>query len=325
MGKLMVIGQLSGIEEYVVVDESDVGGSILTVEAQIFNVAEDELEPQKIILGNLLRFMGPVEPVEPPIPLEELEAKGGSGSGNWGHRGRPGKRGGSAPGGGFNRLESRYGVTARDGASSAPTPTLKPKPDPKPTPKPAPAAWRPAMTRQEALDWSAESALSQDFVHITSKDNVRGIEAKGFPASYIDSIIKGFDLSKRRFGRVWGDGVYMSDNPETQEMYREWAGKGAATVILRVNVKNPYVLDEKKENPSGSWEFSSNRVVRKHVEAKIGRKITDEESNGFDTMLQLAGYDAFHLIPARGPTDGSSGGDQFIIFNPKNVVVVKGA
>lgn len=238
----------------------------------------------------------PIEPIDPVYAFDAT--KGGGGSGNWGHAGRPGRRGGSAPGGGHRMLEQRYGVTRR-GEESAATQKID---------------WKPAMNVAMAEKWNMGSAIQGDVFHVTADKNLRPITTKG--------VIKGFDLSIRKFGRVWGNGVYMSDNQETIDMYRDWSGGEATTLRMRVNAKNVFVLKEGETyNENGDY-LSPRGYVNAHVSKKLGRELTINETMSLDTMLVAGGYDAMHLIPKYGPTDGASGGDQIVVFDPKNVVVV---
>jgi len=80
------------------------------------------------------------------------------------------------------------------------------------------------MTRAEADAWAVGSAYAAPLYHATSRDAARTIRAEGF------------DLSRRRFGRVWGNGVYTTAELSVSSFYAGLFGTDAVVLELRVSV-----------------------------------------------------------------------------------------
>lgn len=162
--------------------------------------------------------------------------------------------------------------------------------------------WSPSMSRADAELWAAQSAIKQDTYHVTpGVGNERAIKANGF------------DLSRRQFGRMWGDGVYVGMDQNTADLYVQWSGSSARKLTIKTNVQNPYVF-----TPTGKKNFEKVDVVMEALGITKSRanKILNEVDGDISRILQNAGYDALH-VNIKG-----AGGNQMVIFDPKKVVVV---
>lgn len=255
-----------------------------------------ETEKKGILFGlQVLDAEVPVDEVDDYPPYVEMQTiyKGGPGSGNFGHTGRVGSEGGSV-GRGAGSGHAYLSQRGKDfEASHAPS-------------------WKPSMTRAEAEAWVKNSAVPGDTWHVTRSENAEGISQKGFT--------KGFDLSRKAFGRVWGDGVYVSDNPETSKMYEQWVTMGSdnppSRLTLKVNVEKVFEYDM----AAGNNIFS----LPERIDTALGTNFRYESSSvtgGMIDALKANGYGAIR-IKAPYPQDTSSGGDQVVVFDPKSVTVV---
>lgn len=103
----------------------------------------------------------------------------------------------------------------------------------------APPEWRPSMTREQAEGWAQDSSFQDDVYHITPIENVASLK------------VEGFDLTRRNFGRVWGNGAYVTPDPETAEMYMSWGGGhyNVERLAAKINVQNMLAVDVSK------WTF----------------------------------------------------------------------
>jgi hypothetical protein len=171
---------------------------------------------------------------------------------------------------------------------------------------PAPRPWLPSMTSAEADEWAAGSVYANDeFYHIT-----KGVEAER-------SIMReGFDLSRRKFGRVWGDGVYVGLDDDTAQMYQSWTGPGARKLVIKVKVQNPLVIQE-----PGFEHFNQDYIVSRALNVTRGQATTMLKRRSITEILEGEGYDALRIDAL--DVEGAVGGRQMIVFNPKNITVVK--
>lgn len=178
--------------------------------------------------------------------------------------------------------------------------------------------WKPSMGRDEADQWAANSAYKEPLYHGTANTQ---------SATSIQD--NGFSLAKIRGGRVYGDGVYLSPAREQAEF---WAKNGqrqeGMALPIKINVKNPWIVDRarfvaeiddfiEKEFPS-----SKPRGTYEEFMAAVAKAKTNYiQSKGYDAVIIMAPRDSLYK---RNFTEWIQryGGDQAIIFDPKNVTVI---
>lgn len=93
------------------------------------------------------------------------------------------------------------------------------------------------LKNQEEVDaFTKDSVLKQTFLHSTSIKNVDSIKSNGF------------NTEKIQIGRYFGNGVYVTDDPNVAEVYARMVvdktGTSPATLSLKVNVKKPFIFDQ---------------------------------------------------------------------------------
>jgi SPP1 gp7 family putative phage head morphogenesis protein len=129
-------------------------------------------------------------------------------------------------------------------------PTPKPKRAPKPVAQPvvtqpmAPDTWRANMSRAEANQWAMQGDLTRPLYHVSSKAGAEGITREGF------------DLSRSQWGRVWGNGAYMSDTSASELMYSA-AFSDPTKIELRVFSRKTLRVDI-----SGESGWGPERILR---------------------------------------------------------------
>jgi hypothetical protein len=171
--------------------------------------------------------------------------------------------------------------------------------------------WTPSMARATAERWAANSAFKDDVYHITpGVANERSIKANGF------------NLDAQKFGRMWGDGVYVGADQNTADVYRQWTGRSARTLAIKLNIEKPFVYREVYSNfkqadivmeALGLSDSSANRVR--------AVALIRDNANGLSGVLSDLGYDALHIVP-KDSNVSRVGGNQLVIFDPKKVVVI---
>ncbi len=91
------------------------------------------------------------------------------------------------------------------------------------------------MTRAEADIWNAGSVVKGTLLHITNNSAVKSI------------VSHGFDLKKKSWGRMWGDGVYVCAPGmvpgEQAKAIKAWATMYDNPVVLQIRVNVQKVLD----------------------------------------------------------------------------------
>lgn len=260
---------------------------------------------------------------------------------------------------GFSNEELHEGVNTKEKAQKAvlslsrvvaegtipPIPSSRfkkfvPSPPP-PSTHETPAGWKPSMSADEAKDWAKGSAIEEPLMHVTSKEGAEGISKEGF------------DLSRKQFGKVWGEGVYATGDEDTAKIYSDQMASGGTVLHLHVKVQKPLRIklsgkdsfyDEAAAHLPGGVSGFNQEVERansehqdikneagrlyptdagkqmQHVIDKGGDKYA--EAVALQRMAEKAGHDAFIIEEAAGATKGA-GGNQVVVFNPKNVVVSK--
>ena len=166
------------------------------------------------------------------------------------------------------------------------------------------------MSRADAERWAASSKVTQDTYHITtSVANARSI------------MENGFDLGRREFGRMWGDGVYVGADNETAKLYTRFVGRGARKLTIKMDVRNPFAFKAKGDSTTGSG-FTKVDIVMDALKLPYPKAMKELQKVGGDLsrVLSVAGYDALHIIPTA--INEGVGGNQIVVFDPKKVVVI---
>lgn len=162
-----------------------------------------------------------------------------------------------------------------------------------------PAGWKPSMTRSAANEWAADSAIPGPVYHGTGVTEKGIVMAPDKLEQVIESITnEGFALQEKYTnGNMLGPGIYVT--PE--------AGRAAryGTVLeLRVNVQNPLILEQRE------WSRTYQRIIREMK--KEGLQLSPQER--IKWWVEKEGIDAIQITNAL---------PQIVVFDPKNLVVVK--
>jgi hypothetical protein len=175
--------------------------------------------------------------------------------------------------------------------------------------------WKPAMTRVEADAWAAGSSYVKPIFHATSRDAAASIRRDGF------------DLSHRRFGRVWGNGIYATPEPRVASIYAGLHGADAATLELRVNLSR--VLSVRLVQAGGVDALRQvltaipggyARFVDLTIELSRMEPGSYARPEALTRTIVQAGYDALEIVEVGFTT--VAGGTQLVVYDPQRVVVV---
>ena len=173
------------------------------------------------------------------------------------------------------------------------------------------------MSRADAERWARRSAYTAPLYHATSSDSAAAIRGTGF------------DLTIRRFGRYFGDGVYATPDLEIAQLYGALHGERTAILELRVNVRRMLQVSLVTSSRVGVVEQVVASVpdgFARFVDAL--RDLSVLMPNAYlrpaalTRVLVDSGYDALEVAES-GFTPGV-GGTQVIIYDPRRVVVVEG-
>jgi uncharacterized protein YdaT len=141
-------------------------------------------------------------------------------------------------------------------------------------------AWKPTMSTAEADAFTKESAFKATTTHTTPSRNVESLKTEGF------------NLSNRKGGRVWGDGVYVATDRGTTQFYEGFFGEKVSTLKVRVDVRNPYVVKYTKADaelvPYGSGPTPvRSRVGVERIAKELGvdERIHDAMNRHQDAFL----------------------------------------
>jgi hypothetical protein len=173
------------------------------------------------------------------------------------------------------------------------------------------------MTRAEADAWAAGSAYVTPVYHATSQDAAARIRQEGF------------DLSLRRFGRVWGNGIYATPDPNVASVYASLYGTDAVRLELRVNVS--LVLSVRLVQTSAPDALRQvltaipdgfARYMDRSIDLSRRSPGTYVRPEALTRTIVEAGYDALEIVDV-GITP-AVGGSQLVVYDPRKVVVVDG-
>ena len=100
--------------------------------------------------------------------------------------------------------------------------------------KPAPAApkemaWKPSMTTKEAVEWNKDSKVQGVTYHGTTELGAQGIRKDGF------------DLSKGRTGKLYGNGAYTTKSEK--EVASAFAQKDGVVIKTMVKAEKPFTVE----------------------------------------------------------------------------------
>ena len=177
------------------------------------------------------------------------------------------------------------------------------------------------MALKEAERWNKNSIIRETYSHVTEY-------------SYVRLIMKdGFNTSGRKFGKTWGNGVYLSNNREALNYYKKgFYGKGKE-IQLKINVKKLLRWDMNVDTTQGYT--MKNAILRKAgVKIEDYNKLIDSlkqqlgvsgaDAEAFTRLLKAKGYDGLEIIQKAGEFNIGIGGSQIVIFDPKNISVLRG-
>jgi hypothetical protein len=245
------------------------------------------------------------------------------------------------------RLAGRVGIGPSGGIGPVgpkPGPIVPPEPKPSMSgPKAVPVpAWKPTMTPAEAGRFAADSVLKEVATHVTTAEGAASLRAHGF------------DLARKGFGRVYGDGAYLglgAEAPAHYEMFVRASGREPVTLKVRADVRNPLILGDPADHapetilapiPGGIDRY---RAAVAAIEARNGpiseayfgiagdRPDWEEfaAARGYDfnphgraltAVVTGAGHDA--IVIRQGKLTPGVGGSQVVVFDPKRVVIEEG-
>ena len=156
----------------------------------------------------------------------------------------------------------------------------------------------PTMSRKEADTWAKDSVYQDDVYHGTLSTKAEMIRKEGFR------------LDAQANGRLYGDGVYVAQAQKDAAAFAKMRAGETEVLKMKISVQNPYYIDGER-GMSKLWTEIS--------DAGMSTGISVEPSS-ITKFLQKRGYDSLMTreISAAAP----SGADIFLVFDPKNVVVI---
>jgi hypothetical protein len=186
------------------------------------------------------------------------------------------------------------------------------------------------MSRAEAEKWAENSVVRETVSHVTIPQNAKGIKQDGF------------DVNRVAVGRVWGNGVYVGLDDQTADFYKEMYttkklnpnDEEPVSLRIQLNVKNVYTVDVSSYDEYNTNRFES--IVSqlpdgtqrfKEIKAEIANegKINTKsgvEREAITRILQQNNYDALKIVDSKFRY--WVGGNQMIVFDPRNVTVIDG-
>lgn len=206
------------------------------------------------------------------------------------------------------------------------SPSDLPKPD-----------WQPTMSRANAEAWAADSVIDFDVYHVTTnQENADSIKSRKS---------QGFDLGRRGFGRIWGDGVYaatsMAHGKKWVNLMEEGTTFDPNMLKLKINIKRPLIVnleDWDHDQRASSFFYRAEmidkgdkgfmRLFEKHYRTSLREAVkgmlgleTDPMAVGLTKAAQEMGYDSIY-IEDLDEFNLSTGGQQIVVFDPTKVVVI---
>ena len=163
------------------------------------------------------------------------------------------------------------------------------------------------MTRTEAEEWCADSAIVIPVHDVTTRTAVVAISQHGF------------DLSFRAGGRMWGDGVYMTVDAEVRRWYLGQVGDRDIALELRVDVRRVLSVQVRPSRTLPMFQVLAaipEGLARFVMATASGR----DRAAALTHLLIEAGYDALEIL--EDPFTPVVGGNQLVVFDPQRIVVV---
>lgn len=151
-----------------------------------------------------------------------------------------------------------------------------------------PPAWKPSMTKAEANAWAKDSVDQRVYGHATGAEGLTGIPKHGF------------DLDRKQTGRMFGDGVYMTDDLSVLRHYEGLYGGNGGTLKLRVNTRTMIEADGRIIGQRGG-SFDGYSMIRysDHPNAAaiedIRSAVTKEKYALYAEVRKIADYQDLHF------------------------------
>lgn len=153
--------------------------------------------------------------------------------------------------------------------------------------------WKPTMSLEDAKAWASRSVFHGEFLHGTTEQSGASIRSEGFK------------LDNEVYGRLNGNGVYLTQNDRTVQMY-------ANGDILKamVDVRDPIELNSIFTDPR---YFDATDWVEENLPDLNKVQQAAETINEY---LRITGHDA--VVKMRGDII-----EELIIPDPKKIVVIE--
>lgn len=219
---------------------------------------------------------------------------------------------------------------------------FEPKPPP-PKDTPTPEGWKPSMDDGEAKQWAAGGKIDRPLYHVTTSGAGESIARDGF------------NTGAGQFGKVWGNGVYLASDDASADIYaKQMADPEKLTTYAkvekpftaRVSSNSPGTMyeDVAKQMPGGLPAYQKALQAAKQRHASVKQEAEEKHpldaaaqmqymvdhganahpsAEAIQSVLSQAGHDAL-VIQQDGKPTKAVGGNQVVVFNPKQVTSVSG-
>lgn len=154
--------------------------------------------------------------------------------------------------------------------------------------------WQASMPGDMAARWASGSVIKEVQKHVTRSSAVSAIESEGFSLGH-------------KWARVWGDGVYMTENPKVLDFYKSVKSfQGTQEVLdLRVNVGKILEVRPPDGASWNAWRYTVDALPEKvRKDFNISREVIEMEAKA---MLRN-----FHKIIDDAQKNGKSIEQAFI-------------
>lgn len=151
------------------------------------------------------------------------------------------------------------------------------------------------MTRQQAIEWAADSAYTNEVYHVTSVENVDDLLANGFDLDRCGSGV----------GSIFGNAIYVTqDAGETLGYYL--SSDDVVAVAGRIRVTNPLVVE--------AWQGMHEEVLHNEIV-----DLTGIYADNITDILAESEYDA--IIIEQDGFDRAVGGSQIILQSADQIAL----